>query len=264
MKLLLDVGANTGQTARAALDDRYSFDRIVCFEPAPPCWVEIERIDDPRVELCKFGLWNSTGQHTLYNPGSLAGSLFPDMDGVEASSEHVVIELQRASDWFRANISPSDTVFMKLNCEGSECDIVEDLLESGQLQDVYSVMIDFDVRKVPSMRNRELVVRGELRAAGCQNVAFSEDVMFGESHEARIRSWLDTVGAHENLSRDSLRQKYAPVLSSLSSRTGRMARLQETLRRSVFAWLPSPLKSVSRYFMSKGRQVAGTMRNRRS
>src|SRR6266850_3690274 len=263
MKILLDVGANTGQTARAALNNRYSFDRIVCFEPAHPCWTEIERIEDPRVELCKFGLWNANGQHTLYNPGSLSGSLFLDTTGIGTPVDKITIELQRASDWFGSNIFADDTVFMKLNCEGSECDIVEDLLDSGRLQNVYSVMIDFDVRKIRSMRKRELVIRRKLRAAQCQNVAFSEDVMFGESHEARICSWLDTVGAHENLSREELRQKYGPILSKLSSRSGRLARLEEGLRRTVFSWLPSPLKSVVRYFMSQVRWSAGIIRNQR-
>ncbi len=260
MKILLDVGANTGQTARAALSARYSFDRIVCFEPAPPCWGEIESIGDPRAQLCKFGLSNKTGSQTLYNPGSLAGTLFADMDGVEPSSDKVTIELRRATDWFLNNISPSDIVFMKLNCEGSECDIVEDLLESGKLQNVYSVMIDFDVRKIPSMRKREMIVRGKLRAAGCQNVAFSEDVMVGDSHEARICRWLDSVGAHESLPVEALREKYAPIFLHLSSRSGRLARLEEALRQSVFAWLPPPLKSLVRYFMSKARALAGMMR----
>lgn len=264
MKILLDVGANTGQTARAALSARYSFDRIVCFEPAPPCWREIESIGDPRTQLCKFGLSNKTGSQTLYNPGSLDGTLFPDMAGVEASSAQVMIELRRARDWFLDNISPSDIVFMKLNCEGSECDIVEDLLESGQLQNVYSVMIDFDVRKIRSMRNREIIVRQKLRAARCQNVAFAEDVMFGDSHEARICRWLDSVGAHESLPVEALREKYAPIFLRLSSRSGRVARLEEALRRTVFAWLPPPLKSLTRYFMRKVRRLAGIMRGWRS
>src|SRR5437016_5446147 len=42
----------------------------------------------------------------------------------------------RASDWFRANGTKDDTVFIKLNCEGCECDIIEDVFESGEYKKV--------------------------------------------------------------------------------------------------------------------------------
>ena len=33
MKVFLDVGSNRGQTVRVALEPKYEFDRIYCFEP---------------------------------------------------------------------------------------------------------------------------------------------------------------------------------------------------------------------------------------
>jgi FkbM family methyltransferase len=246
MKLLLDVGAHTGQTVRAALDPRYGFDRIVAFEPAPPCWSEIEAIDDARVDLCRFGLWKETCRVELHNAGSQAASIFDDFERVDAVSSSTTIELVRAQDWVRGNVGRDDLVFMKLNCEGSECDVVEDLLDGGELQKIYNAMITFDVRKSPSLRGRELPLRKRLRRAGYVNVAFAEDVMRGATHADRIRHWLDLVGAQETLSREQLQVKYAPVLRDLSSRTGRLARLEQTLRVHVFRWLPDLLKQLSR------------------
>jgi hypothetical protein len=95
----------------------------------------------------------------------------------------------------RANLGPDEEVYLKLNCEGAEFDIVEDLLDSGELARVSSVMIDPDVRKVPSRAHREREVVARLRAAGLTNYVFEEDVMVGRSHRRRIQNWLRVAGA---------------------------------------------------------------------
>lgn len=246
MKVLLDVGANTGQTAGPALDPQYGFDRVVCFEPSPSCWPSIEAIGDTRLELCRFGLWKETCKRSLYDPGNLGASIFEDMEYQGRSNESVTIDLVRATDWMSQNISSGDVVFMKLNCEGAEVDIIEDLMNSRELEKIYNAMITFDVRHSSSLRGRELPLRRRLRDAGYRNVSFSEDVMHGATHEDRIRHWLDLVGAHERLSLADLRREYAPTLARLSRRTGRLARFELALREQVFRRLPSPLKHVSR------------------
>jgi FkbM family methyltransferase len=244
MKIFVDIGANSGQSAQAALDPRFGFDRIVCFEPAPVCWAAIEAIEDPRVELHRFGLWNRTCRRDLYDPGALHATIFEGPRGRPASA--TTIDLVRASDWFRDNLPAGHVVFVKLNCEGSECDIVEDLSDGGHMQGLYNVMIDFDVRKNPALRARELTVRRALRRAGLRNVAFSEDVMRGPTHEARIGHWLDLVGAPERLPLDELRRKYEPVLVRLSSRSGRFARVEERVRSQILPLLPPVLQGCSK------------------
>jgi FkbM family methyltransferase len=251
MKIFLDVGANTGQTARAALDPRYGFDRIVCFEPAPECWAEIEAIADSRVQLCRFGLWKQTCRRELHDPGTQAASIFADFENADRTFEATTVDLVSATDWLAPNAAPGDIVFMKLNCEGSECDIVDDLLDGGGLGMVYNLMIAFDVRKSPSQRGREVQVRRRLRRAGYTNVAFSEDVMRGTTHADRIHHWLTLVGAHEPLPLDELRDKYAPVLADLSHRTGRLMRFEQTLRTRVLAHLPAPLRRLARRVWSR-------------
>ena len=246
MKVLLDVGANMGQTARPALDAKYGFDKVISFEPAPPCWPELEAIKDPRFQLCKFGLWNKTCQHTIHDPGSQGASIYNDLEYPGRGSKTMSIDLVKASDWMAKNISSGDTVFMKLNCEGSEVDIVEDLLESGELRKVYNLMIAFDVRRSATLRGREAPLRARLRAQNYQNVAFSEDVMRGVTHQDRIDHWLALVGAHERLPLEELRRKYAPILTQLSQKSGRLARLEQSLRDHVLAHLPAPLQNLSR------------------
>jgi FkbM family methyltransferase len=152
VKVFLDVGANDGGTLQAVRDPKYGFDRIYCFEPASSCWPALEAIRDDRVQICRFGLWNTTCEQALYASGSVGASLFEEKFRDEPSTE--VCSFVCASDWFRKNLEPNDEIFLKLNCEGAECDIAEGLLESTELAGVRSVMIDPDVRKIPSRTAR--------------------------------------------------------------------------------------------------------------
>lgn len=185
VKVFLDVGAHEGSSLHAVRDPKYGFERIYCFEPAPACWPALDAVPDDRVTVCRFGLWNRTCEHPLYDPGSRGASLFGDkfksIPGTETA------RFLRATDWFREHLGAADEIYVKLNCEGAECDIVEDLLDSGELGRVRSVMIDPDVRKIPSLAHRERQLRVRLAASGLTNYLMEEDVMVGETHRARIQ-----------------------------------------------------------------------------
>jgi FkbM family methyltransferase len=193
VRVFLDVGAHVGETLAAVRKRRYGFDRIYCFEPAPACWPALERLADDRVTICRFGLWNRTTRHALFRAGNEGASIYADKfaEG-EAPAD---VELVRAADWFREHLRDGDDTYLKLNCEGAEADIVEDLLESGEFARLHAVMIDPDVRKIPSQRHRERELRDRLAATGFTNYAMEDEVMIGDTHEARIRHWLRSVGA---------------------------------------------------------------------
>jgi len=193
VKVFLDVGAHEGSSLHAVRDPKYGFDRIYSFEPAPPCWAALEAVADGRVTVCRFGLWNRTCEQALYDPGSRGGSLFEDKFRSTPPTE--LSQFVRATDWFHEHLGAADEIYVKLNCEGAECDIVEDLLDSGELARVRSVMIDPDVRKIPSLAHREREVRERLAASGLTNYLMEEDVMVGETHRARIQNWLRVAGA---------------------------------------------------------------------
>jgi FkbM family methyltransferase len=228
MKVFLDVGANDGGSLHAVRDPKYGFGRIYCFEPASACWPALEGVRDDRVTVCRFGLWDRSCEQVLYNPGSEGASLFEDKFRTAPSEE--VCRFVRASDWFRGNLDEKDDIFVKLNCEGAECDIVEDLLDSGQLAGVRSVMIDPDVRKVPSLVHREHELRERLVLAGLTNYVMRDDVMIGETHHERIQNWLRLAGAEERsrgarvrqlayVVSEAVRGRRAPLRSALAVRT---------------------------------------------
>jgi FkbM family methyltransferase len=224
VKVFLDVGAHDGASLHAVRDPKYGFDRIYCFEPASSCWAALEAVVDSRVTVCRFGLWDRTCEHALYDAGSVGASVFADKFANERVGEPA--RFVRATAWFRDNLAEEDTVFLKLNCEGAEVDIVEDLLESGQLARVRSAMIDPDIRKVKSLAHRERELRDRLAASGLTNYFMEDEVMIGATHRERIQNWLRVAGAEEE--GGHVRQ-LAYVVSEAAH--GRRGPLKETLKR---------------------------------
>jgi FkbM family methyltransferase len=217
VKVFLDVGAHLGESLRAVRDPKYGFDRIYCFEPASSCWPALESVRDRRVTVCRFGLWDRTGEEPLYDAGGIGASLFSDKFKARPADE--LARLVRATDWFRANLDREDEIFLKLNCEGAEVDIVEDLLDSGQFVRVRSAMIDPDVRKIPSRAHREAELRNRLVATGLTNYFMEEDVMVGRTHRDRIQNWLRIAGA-ERRSWRARAQQLAYVVSEAAQGRG--------------------------------------------
>ena len=192
MRVLLDVGAHVGETLKPALDRRYHFDRIVCFEPVRSLCPILEKLADERVQICAFGLWNETTHRPLYGAGAIGGTLFSNP--VQHEQGHLV-ELRRARDWFQEHISNDDEVYLKLNCEGSECDILDDLLDSNEIRKVKSALVDFDVRKIPSLVHREGEIRERLNRAGYSGVLYLKERYKGPTHTATVENWLRSAGA---------------------------------------------------------------------
>ncbi len=78
MKVFLDVGAHVGESLKPALDPRYAFDRIVCFEPVEACCNALEKLTRDNVEICRFGLWKETTTRQIHDAGGLGASLFSE------------------------------------------------------------------------------------------------------------------------------------------------------------------------------------------
>lgn len=204
-KVFLDVGANSGQSLEAARC--YDFDAIYCFEPVPDHYTkltagfidsdrgagyQVKRYYDDRVVICQFGLWSDNKEMILYSPHTLASSVFKDHPHGEGGA--VVGQFVNASEWFKENIQDGDMVIMKLNCEGSECTIIENLLNSNELRRVTNFMIDFDANKIPSQRHAPEYIMRLLLVNDYRNFVLCDSVMCGDTHFDRICNWLNKTG----------------------------------------------------------------------
>lgn len=172
-RIFLDVGAHHGQTIEMMLRPRFKVDKIVGFDPSPLCHAILDRKfgEHPKVTIVKTGLWSKTCEMNLHNEGSQGGSVHEDYQTTCNPEPRVTTcQFVKASDWFRNNVSADDEVFLKLNCEGSECEVIMDLLDSGEYHKVKAVFVDFDVRKSPSQKHKEAELRGQMKSHGVDNL----------------------------------------------------------------------------------------------
>lgn len=190
MKIFLDVGAHTGQTLAAA--QRWDFDRIVCFEPASVNQQYLTELADARTVINPFGLWNQSTTMPLYDVGSQGASLWKRPNRGTKSEK---CKFVCATEWFDYNIESDDTVWMKLNAEGAELDIITNLLDSGAFGLVDFIEVMWDAHKIPAVAGRLDAVRDRLNKYPSPRVINSKDVPKALTHVARIDNWLTMTGA---------------------------------------------------------------------
>ena len=189
-KIFLDVGAHIGETLTIALEDLYGFDKLYCFEPVTECCDVIRTLKDTRVEVCEYGLWNENCTRKIYKPKSAGGSLFEDKFGVKVPSRD--IKLVKASEWFNQNLKEEDTTYLKLNCEGAECAILDDLLETGEYKKINVLMVDFDVRKIPSQKHLMNEMKAKLHTADIPKIFYVDEYNLGRgTHSCFTHFWLN-------------------------------------------------------------------------
>ena len=245
-RIFLDIGAHTGETLEEVIRPIYGFDRIIAFEPSSACCPALEAIaaQDPRIEICRFGLGDGRRQLTLYGSGLDSAST---LQGDPTTSE--TVQLEDASQWVRHNLTPEDLVVAKLNCEGGEIAILQSWIKSGLLDRFYSVMITFDIRNFPALRHQEGQVRAQLRRLPIANTCFADDVMIGPTHSQRLAHWLALFG----LDQPALpclahhRTTYARPLALYASRRGYRHRAEVVIKEKLgYRALPAPLKTALR------------------
>ena len=190
MKIFLDVGAHTGQTLKIALEKKYKFGKIYCFEPVPECCRQLKKFKDKKVVICQYGLWDKNKTGRLYAPKTKGASLFKDKFHQEVKSQEV--KLVRASDWFAQNLKKNHRVYLKLNCEGAECIILNDLIASGEYKKIKVLMVDFDIRKISSQKHLMSQMKIRLNQLGIPKIFYIDEYHLGPgTHSYFTHYWLD-------------------------------------------------------------------------
>ena len=192
MKIFLDVGAHKGETLEIALEAKYGFDRLDCFEPVPECCNIIRATyQDQRVQVFEYGLWNQDCIMPLYSPGDKGASVFKDKPNHHANVSRNV-KFVRSSSWFKQNLNANDQVYLKINCEGSECVILDDLIDSGEYKKIAVLMVDFDVRKIPSQKHLMNEMKARLNQLGIPKTFYIDEYDLGRgTHSYLTHYWLD-------------------------------------------------------------------------
>jgi FkbM family methyltransferase len=262
-KIFLDIGSHIGETLSEVRKEKYAFDKIYCFEPSLYCTDKLKKIakQDSRIEINNFGLSNKDQDAELLQPGSLGGTVFKggtndwgkDHDDTYRNDLEVEkIHLRDANKWFRENIEPNDYIVVKTNCEGSEVDILDSLIDGGFMKNIYSFLITFDIRENPNHQHRELEIRKKINKEPVKNFCFSDDVMIGPTHEKRIENWLTLFGIDTEIyDLELLRSRYQKIFLKYSNKSGFFTRWEIRIKRGLNynqypVWLKNFLRALKR------------------
>jgi FkbM family methyltransferase len=190
MRIFLDVGAHDGETLDIALDPRWGFDRIDSFEPASARLKTLRKFRHRNLAIHDFGLSSQTKNTTLYGAGLLGGSIYSEKNYLDAQATSYTeeIKLESATEWLSKNTKLDDEIYLKLNCEGSEADILEDLISNESIFKIRSIYVDFDIRKVPGQAYRQREIEDKLNSLG---VDFQTPELLGIAANAGVKKWLD-------------------------------------------------------------------------
>jgi FkbM family methyltransferase len=202
-RVFLDVGGNTGQSVRAALDHRWGFDRVWTFEPTRRCIALLERIVDDRLTVVPAGWWSADTEMVVHDPGAIGASVDPRRSRTDETERCSFIDAAR---WMAENIEPDHLVWLKINIEGAEIEVLDRLLTSGQISKVKHLVVHFDIEKVGELDKAE-AMRRRLDEAG---VPWREakTVMFGPTDTYKLNTWLAwTHRLHRELARQKLQYR---------------------------------------------------------
>lgn len=195
MRIFLDIGAHEGSTLQTVLDKKYNFDKIYSFEPVKTNYKYLQRnYVDERLTINEFGLLNETCEHLIYCAGAEGGSVFKNKRQKQKKKypNSELCKFVKASDWFKDNLSHDDYVFGKINCEGAEIDILNDLLDSGEYDKLDHILIYFDVRKIKGKEYLEKEMIRRLNKLGKTNYLPAGDIRKGgKDFKERREYWLD-------------------------------------------------------------------------
>ena len=155
-KWVLDIGANVGDVAVAALNS-YKDSRVICFEPVQKTHDVLKNRLAPfgdRVQLHKFALSNAAGVGEInITTFHGANSIAPQADFHKECNPHVQevgkerIELVRLDD-YSANFPCEHIDIMKIDVEGHELDVLK-----GGIQFISS-HVEFIIIEVSLMRDQ--------------------------------------------------------------------------------------------------------------
>jgi FkbM family methyltransferase len=142
-KIFIDGGANLGQSTEAFCNERDSLKdyEIFCFEPSQdemnllkPLKNKIDKLKDKvkEITLINKTIWTEDGEVSFYDKGTESNSIFfRDQFINNPSVRKVTVGSVNFSKWIQDNFSEDDHIILKLDIEGAEYEVFDQLCEDG-------------------------------------------------------------------------------------------------------------------------------------
>lgn len=169
-------------------------DRIICFEPMPAQYQTlIERFGHvDTVTLHHFGLSDHTGTLPVYGSNDRCeASVYPSKTDLDPN---IVTDCQfvEASTVF-AELPEDARLLCRMNCEGSEVPILNNLADHNLLHRIHSLMFEMDIRRCAGHEHEGDELLARMAAEGFDRYELHEPLL-GEpegTHRERIAAWLE-------------------------------------------------------------------------
>ncbi len=169
-----------------ALNPKYGFEKYLVFEPSQDALDYLRNYSDEKITLFPFGLGKEDIDTWLYNPGTVGASIFVDKFKGRSSVSKELISIRKASVILKPYLE-KNKIYVRINCEGSEIDIIDELLNANLLRSSHSFLVDFDILKINPMYPIENLF-SRLEKNG---IKISRKPFGGGSTKTQVKKWLD-------------------------------------------------------------------------
>jgi FkbM family methyltransferase len=185
--IFIEVGAHLGESYEVAKHPKYGFQQFWLIEPARKDFEYLSSFKDNQIYVLNVGLGGNNCEKILYKPGTKGASIFIEKYQNNNFVESEKIIIRKASEVL-GPILNREICFIKLNCEGSEVLILEDLLQQKLLNQTHSLLIDFDMLKI----NKNFDLTKILENLILSGVRFYDAKDIGmDCTELNVKKWLE-------------------------------------------------------------------------
>ena len=158
--IFIDCGAHCGESIILA-KDLFGIDTIIyAFEPIPSLATKLEYnwATDKRVNIIQAAVSDSNGTANLYlsREFSDGSTIIPTkLTGDLALDSPIQVKTIRLADWIAKNYDSRDSMYVKLDIEGAEFVVLQDLLKSGQNAKISRLFVEWHDDKLPGQAYHE-------------------------------------------------------------------------------------------------------------
>lgn len=138
--VMIDGGYNVGQYSEAFLRKNPNFE-VYAFEPVI---MKTEFISD-KVTLINKALWTTDCKQELYL-GDRIDTASLNRNSRGTTDRAIQVECIDSGKWILSNFSKDDYVHLKLDVEGSECDILENMINNGAINLISELVCEWHAR----------------------------------------------------------------------------------------------------------------------
>ena len=162
--IIVDVGAHVGAFIDMYASGNTPTDSIHLFEPNPMNYGYLmhKYEEDGRICFNHVAVSNYNGTATLFRANNdtqefrvNAGrsTLYADNPNINWLKNHYEVEVIKLSDYWKHNIGTTVDI-LKIDTEGAELDILEDLLDAGIINQFQHIIFEHHFQLIPSLVER--------------------------------------------------------------------------------------------------------------